>query len=342
MKISDLTRIPGTPRSSFGHAVSGSQLFVVGGHPGEFHRYESANFSSEAHVLDLTTNQWNALRPFEESAQGFRIVAHANKLYAFGGFHSDARLPMNPWPAASSDRVYRYSIASDQWELIGRMPRRRSSYVCATLGSKVYFIGGWDATPSGIGDNRGRFVKPIDVFDLQNEKFLPSCLEFGTLPLRRAFSATVMQDRIILAGGLGEQGFMASDLFSDVVAFRPPASECEPDPARPGTFKQGEWSLLPYLPLPLFSPGIGSDGANLYLAGGVLPLLAPHSGVSSKTIYRLQQGAASWESLAVTLAEARSFAEVVPLPGGSLAIVGGHRGFESDRLPSNLIEVLVL
>lgn len=170
--------------------------------------------------------------------------------------------------------------------------------------------------------------------------FLPSCLEFPILPLRRALSATVWKGKIVLAAGLGQQGFMSSDLYADVVSWLPPASECEPDPNAKGQYKQGDWSLLPYLPVPLFSPGIGCRDNDLFVTGGVLPLLDPYSGGTSAAILRLQDGATRWEELPDRLKEARSFVEVVTRKDGSILFVGGHRGYEADSLPSDLVEVM--
>lgn len=191
MKIENWTTIPGTPRSSFGHVLHGGKLYIAGGHPGQFHRYEAENFSAEFHAFDLEREQWDTLRSLPVSLQGFRILAHGNYLYAFGGFSPDPRINPRPWPAASRDEVLRYSIVHDAWECVTNMPRRRSSYVCAALGNKAYLFGGWDGTPTELGDNRGRFVKTIDVFDIPTEKFLPSCLEFDQLPLRRAATVRV-------------------------------------------------------------------------------------------------------------------------------------------------------
>jgi hypothetical protein len=44
---------PGTPRSSFGHAVEGGRVYLAGGHLGAFHRYPEEAFSAEFHSVDL-------------------------------------------------------------------------------------------------------------------------------------------------------------------------------------------------------------------------------------------------------------------------------------------------
>jgi hypothetical protein len=351
MKIEKWATIPGAPRSSFGHVLHQGKLYIAGGHTGRFHYYEASNFSDEFHCLDVATEKWSALKPLSFPLQGFRMIGEGNYLYAFGGFSTDGRLPpKRPWAAASKDTVLRYSISGDAWEIIGTLPRRRSSYVCARIGKKAYLFGGWDGTPSELDDNRGRFVKPIDVFDIAAEAFVPSALQFGMLPMRRAFSATVLNGQAILAGGLGEGGFMNSDMFADVIAYMPPPKEMEQGKldaacekcrsARPPGFTQGDAQLLAYLPEPIFSPGIGTWGEDLVVAGGVWAIVAPYEGFSSSKVRMLKKGGKSWEDLPVTMSEAKSFVEVQDLLDGRLALIGGHRGEEADALPSSTMETV--
>ena len=336
MQISILTNIPGTPRSSFGHVLINSKLYVAGGHPGQFHVYKEANFSSEFHVYDITSSKWSTLRSLPRSLQGFRMVSNGKYIYAFGGFSPDVRIVNGYWPAISLDTVLRYSIIEDKWEEIGSMPHRRSSYVCQSIDNLVFLIGGWDATPSDLKDSKGRFIKATDVFDLDTEKFVPSGLQFLDLRTRRAFTSTKSGGRIIMAGGLGTEGMMASDLFGEVISFTPPKAS----DVSSGSQTQGDWTLLPSLPYALFSPGIGALKNDLIVAGGVYPLVAQFQGITSSDILIYRNGSTWWESLPVKMSEARSFVEVQELPGGKLLLIGGHHGIETDALPSNLIEVV--
>jgi hypothetical protein len=340
LKISKLTEIPGEPRSSFGHVILNGDLFIIGGHPGKFHKYDKANFSSEVHAYNIANNSWRKCASFPRPTQGLRVVESDGYLYAFGGFSYEATIAINPWPAKSLDSVYRYSPKDDKWEQISVMPRPRSSHVCEVINGKAYLIGGWNGTPSAIGVTKGEFVTAIDVFDLTKEIFLPSCLEFNFLRKRRAFSSVIYNGKITVAGGLGFEGYMNSDLFSDVISFDFPSNECEAIAGQSSGFKQGDWSLLPQLPLPLFSPGMGVVNGELLVAGGLGPVLPPHNGMSRNQILKLNKSKGFWEELPVCLSEKKSFVEVEEIGQDCAAFIGGHRGFESDSLPSNLIEIL--
>lgn len=340
MKISKLTEIPGEPRSSFGHVILNGDLYIIGGHPGKFHKYDKANFSSEVHAYNIASNSWRKCASFPRPTQGLRVVENGGYLYAFGGFSYESTIAINPWPAKSLDSVYRYSPNEDRWELISVMPRRRSSHVCEVINGKAYLIGGWDGTPSAIGVTQGEFVSAIDVFDFSKGVFLPSCLEFSLLRKRRAFSSTIFNKKITVIGGLGYEGYMNSDLFSDVISMDFPSGECEANTGQSNGFKQGIWLLLPQLPLPLFSPGAGVVSGELLVAGGLGPVLAPHNGMSRNQILKLNENKNLWEELPVYLSEKKSFVEVEEISHGCAAFIGGHRGFESDSLPSNLIEIL--
>lgn len=341
MNIQKLTKIPGTPRSSFGHAILNDELFIVGGHPGKFHKYDHDNFSSEVHCYDLSSNKWRQCSPLPRPTQGLRVVAYGGCLFSFGGFSYESTIATSPWPAKSLDSVYRYSPKEDKWEQVAVMPRRRSSHVCEVINNKAYLVGGWDGTPIAIGVTKGEFVSAIDVFDFNAGSFKPSCLEFNALPKRRAFSSAIYNGKFTCTGGLGFEGYMSSDLFSDVISIEFPQDECEINSGRGGGFKQGNWELLPQLPLPLFSPGAGVVKDELLLAGGLGPVISPYKGISRNQILKLNESSNVWDELPVVMSEGKSFVEVEELPNGSAAFIGGHRGFESDSLPSNTIEILI-
>ncbi len=340
MRIEMLTEIKGTPRSSFGHAILDGELYIVGGHPGFFHEYGIDNFSSEVHAYNFSKNTWRDCSSFPRPTEGLRVVAHNGNLYAFGGFSYDNTIADDPWPARSLESVYRYIPNVDTWEMIAEMPHRRSSHICEVVGDKAYLIGGWDGTPIDIGDTKGQFVSAIDVFDFRTRKFRPSCLEFSVLRKRRAFSSAIYKGVITVVGGLGFEGYMGSDLFSDVISMEFPQNECEKNTSGHG-YNQGTWSLLPQLPLPLFSPGAGVVNGELLVAGGLSSVLPPHNGISRKQILKFSDANGRWDELPVSLSEGKSFVEVQEFPHGQAGFIGGHHGYESDRLPSTKIEVLI-
>lgn len=327
MSLQQLEPLP-NPRSSFGVVNLNDMVMVAGGHPGKFHEYEAHNFSAEVHLYDINSNRWKSLAHLPLSVQGLRLVYHNNHVYGFGGFrYDDTAKAGKSWPARSCNTIFKYFIQDDRWEIIGEMPRPRSSYVIGIVQEKVYIIGGWDATPIEPNDKKGRFYPLIDIFDLPSEKFEPSEYILP-LPLRRAFTSCIDGHRIIVAGGLGVSGFMGGDQFDIVQSFEPNVGNT------------GSWTNLPNLPEPLFSPGIGYVNQTFYVAGGTSSITGPRKGASSNKIYTYRNGDASWTELSDTLSSYRSFVEVIGLPDNRVGFLGGHNGHEVDSLPVGSFEVL--
>jgi len=327
MPLQQLRPLP-NPRSSFGVAVTNNTVVVAGGHPGVFHEYAEANFSSEVHAYDIGTDTWSSLSPLPFAIQGFKLIPYNSYLYALGGFRFDASARSGKsWEARSCNTILRYSFPQDRWEIIGEMPRSRSSYVTGVVQNKLYLIGGWDATPVELGDKKGRFYSTVDVFDLATESLEGSDYALP-LPLRRAFSSCVAGGKIIIAGGLGVSGFMGGELYDITQTFEPNSSP------------ETQWTNLPDFPEPLFAPGIGIVNGTLYLAGGTFSFTSPQRGMSSNKIYSYMIGDANWIELRENLSTNRSFVEVIELPNNRVGFLGGHNGYEVDSLPNGSFEIL--
>jgi hypothetical protein len=239
-------------------------------------------------------------------------------LYAFGGFaYSKDHNPR--WK--SLDLIERYDVQADRWEVVGHMPRPRSSNVVAQVGTRVYLIGGWDSTPRSDNDCEGRFLREIDVFDLETEACSPSPYLLPD-PLRRAFSGVVMGDEIVLVGGLG-QGSSHFDLLDRVTAFNPVT---------------GWWRELPRLPFPTFAPATGAIGNEVFVFGGMFKTGAEDYAYVNH-VFCLKPGADRWQHTGRYLTEAKGFSVVVALGNGALGILGGHAYQNGTDGPVRTFEV---
>jgi N-acetylneuraminic acid mutarotase len=327
MPLQQLKPLP-NPRSSFGHASVNNTIIVGGGHPGPFHQYEPSNFSRDVHIYDMLSDSWSPLAPLPFAMQGFRLIHFNNYLYGFGGFRFDpAAKSGKSWPARTCNTILRYSLQQDSWEIIGEMPRPRSSYVAEVVQNQAYIIGGWDATPVEPGDKKGRFYTTVDVFNLATECFEASDYTLP-LPLRRGFTSCVANEKIIVAGGLGISGFMGGELFDIVQSFEPNVDA------------NIQWTNLADFPEPLFAPGLGYVNQTFHLAGGTFSFASSRRGMSSNKIYSLAQGDNTWTELNEILSSNRSFVEVIELPNNNVAFLGGHNGIEVNALPVGDFEVL--
>lgn len=319
IETNKLKPLTGEARSSFGSLTLGDITYVVGGHQGKEHTYPPESFTARVSAYDKKTRRWKELAPRLHKAHGFSLAGNEKYLYAFGGFaYEEKNYPK--WKSLSV--IERYDIEKNKWEVVGQMPRKRSSNVVAQVGHLVYLIGGWDSTPKSHRDLEGTWHSEIDVFDLETEKVstLPT-----KLPLkRRAFTGFVREGKIYLLGGIGEGSshFELVDLFTEF----DPTTE---------SFKE-----LPRLPFATFAPAAGSLGEHAYLFGGMFKLgernyeYVPH-------IYSFNWEKNRWQHTGRYLRESKGFSQVVTLDK-CLGILGGHSYKNNTDAPVKTFEKLCL
>ena len=313
---SELPNIPGEPRSSFGTTFHNGRIYVVGGHQGAEHTYPPESFTARLDIYDPQTKTWIKGAPRLNPCHGFQIVGHGKYIYAFGGFaYSENHIPK--WK--SLDVVERYDIENDIWEVVTKMPRKRSSNVVTKIDNKVYIVGGWDSTPKFKDDIDGRFHDEIDVFDLETETF--STLA-ARLPLkRRAFSAIVKDNSIHLIGGISEGGSHFA-LLDNVTSFN---------------IITQKFSELTKLPFPTFAPATGFLKNKLYVFGGMFKTgkwnyeYVPH-------IYEYDFKDNKWRHTGRYVKEAKGFSQVIDYKG-KLGVLGGHTYLEDKDTPVKTVEV---
>lgn len=328
-------------RSSFGMIKVGNLVYVVGGHTGRYHSYSKDRFSAASHVLDLGTMKWTTIRDYGSDkrgtkgmpVQGLRLLEYKGYIYGFGGFcyddaldYSDSADPWQ-WYARTRTEIFRYSSKEDEWQLVGHLPRPRSSYVAGRIGDRGYLIGGWDGTPLEREDEYGtfgRFYSTVEVFDFITERIIPTTQTIDG-PMRRAFAATCDSKRIIIAGGLG------------------PATNNDPEGSKydwvqsfqPGN--QPEWTYMPMLPMNLFSPGICEVEGTIVVAGG-----SRYDRRPNEDLLLLKPGAKAWLSNSIRPSEAGTFMELVPIAGREVLVLGGHSGSRQNPNPMGLCEKILI
>ena len=315
-KIGEKASMPGEPRSSFGAIEHKGKVYVAGGHQGAEHTYPPESFTARVEYYDLEKKEWFNTAPRLHKAHGFQLAAHGNYIYAFGGFAYEEST--NPkWK--SLDVVERYDIRTKEWEIVGHMPRRRSSNVVVKVGSKAYLIGGWDSTPKYDGDLDGTFHGEIDVFDFETQTF--STLEKRLPKKRRAFSAFEKDGIIYLAGGISE-GASHFNLLDDFTAFDPVLK----------TFSE-----MPCLPFATFAPAAGALKDSAFVFGGMLKL-GEWSYEYISHVYEFDFGTNTWGHTGRYLKEEKGFSQVVEL-NNSLGVLGGHSYQNNTDSPVKTFEV---
>lgn len=318
LKMSRLPDIPDPARSSFGVARSGSKVYMVGGHQGREHTYPPESFMDTLQVFDTETNSWSTLAPRPVKAHGYGVVSDGPFLYAFGGFtYSEEHKPK--WKSIPD--VHRYDTRTDSWEKVGELAEPRSSNAVVQVGRKVYMVGGWNSTPKHEDDYEGKFMKTVEVMDLDTGEIKTAPYEIPS-PTRRAFTALEKDGEIVMLGGLGE-GSTHFEMLDNVTVLNP---------------ETGESRELPKLPFPTFAPGAGKIGDTLFVFGGLVR--EGQDGYNYvDTIYKLEPGADKWEDAGVYLAENKGFPMVLNLDDNRLGILGGH-SYDDGDAPVNTFEVL--
>lgn len=313
---STLPAIPNPGRSSFGAISHRGLVFVAGGHTGPEHTYPPESFSDRLDIYDPATKQWHQGASLTMARHGFSLAAYNGFIYTFGGFtYSADHTP--GWK--SVDLVERYDIAQDRWEVVGHLPRPRSSNVVAQVGTKVYLIGGWDSTPQFANDFDGRFHDAIDVYDLLTDTASTLTTRLQA-PLRRALSGVVLGNEVLLVGGIGVGG-SHFELLDNVTAFN--------------TVSEQFHELQP-LPFPTFAPAAGLLNGKLFVFGGMFKT-GDMAFDYVNHVYELSLSrAGKWTHTGRHLQEMKGFSQVVNLGANTLGILGGHTyvGDEDHPIPT--------
>ena len=292
-------------RSSFGATRVGSKVFVAGGHQGHEHTYPPESFLNVMEYFDQADGQWHRTAPRAYAAHGFGMAATDKYVFAFGGFAYDAN---NSPKWKSLDIIERYDIEQDRWEVVGTLPRRRSSNVVAQIGTKVWLIGGWDSTPHFNGDYDGTFHREIDIFDMETLTITTSSIQLPD-PLRRALTAVVVGPSIYLIGGISE-GASHFHLIDNVTVL---------------DTTTGTWTNDIPLPFATFAPAAGFQNGKLLILGGMYKLGEfDYVYVNHVFARDLSHQELGWQHTGRYLHESKGFSQVVDLQGGGLGILGGH------------------
>jgi hypothetical protein len=183
--------------------------------------------------------------PEPRAAGGAALVR--NRIYVVGGV-------TGPGPGRLARRSLHLDLRTLRWSGFGALPRPREHLGVASLGGKVYAVGGRTA---GLDTN----LAAADVYD----PIARSWARLPDAPTRRGGNGAGVADRLIVAaGGEGPDG-----TIREVDAY---------DPA------DGAWRRLPRSPVGRHGVGVVGVGRTVYQAMG-----GPTPGLSvSDTLYALR------------------------------------------------------
>lgn len=122
-----------TPRSTVGVAVLQNKLYAVGGRDG-------SSCLNSVEVYDPHTNKWCLVSPMVKRRGGVGVSVLRGYLYAAGGHDA----PASSDSSKQFSSVERYDPRTDEWGLISPMKNCRDAVGMASLGDRLYSVGGYD------------------------------------------------------------------------------------------------------------------------------------------------------------------------------------------------------
>jgi Kelch motif/Galactose oxidase, central domain len=107
------------------------------------------------HAYDLASNRWEQLPDLPRGANHVGVATHGDRIYAFGGFIEQNRLP--------HDGVFAYD--GQKWTQLKRLPEACGAISCIALGDVIHLIGG------AIGSDNRRSIDWHIVYNPKTDSY---------------------------------------------------------------------------------------------------------------------------------------------------------------------------
>ncbi len=273
-------------RTEVAAAVLNDKIYLVGG----FNEPTLSNIarlavSDAVEVYDPRSDGWTTAAPLPTRLHHTATAVLGGRLYVIGGFTTGFLSLWNPVNSA-----YRYDPATDRWEALPAMPTVRGALGVATIGGRLYAVG-------GIGEQGNSDA--VEAYDPSTNTWSRK----ASLPTPRDHLAVaVVGDRLYAIGGRVNGSY--SHNLAVVEVYDPHADAWQPAASLPtarsgiaagvigdtiyvvggeapeGTFDTNEaysvsadrWDSAPPLPTARHGLGAAVIGEHLYvIAGGPTP-----------------------------------------------------------------------
>jgi N-acetylneuraminic acid mutarotase len=275
-------------------AYYGGKVFLVGG-------VTTDGYLPNVLIYDVASHAWSAGEAYDaEGWTGACVVAHQGKVYAFGGYRSDAG-------GQYLAHTLIYDVAAGQWSVGAPMPFSASDAACAAVEGLIYVAGGYD----------GAYRTEAAAYDIAHDAWETP---LAPLPLGRAMAVGDTNGLgFFVVGGETAAGADAATLIYD------PADN--------------SWSSLGRLNVARAAAAGGyADGDFYIFAGGGAggELWAP---VDSSELFDFNAGSWSLFSPSVPVALVASASAFAPDLGGVFVLAGGGAQQGEDVMASDLTQV---
>lgn len=210
--------------TSFGACRTANSVWVFGGHVGREHAHSRQNVVGTLHRHDLGGSAgWQTVAE-GPPLQGTALVAGpGDTVWRVGGMtaRNDAGAEADLHSTAS---VACFDTTQGAWTEMTPLPEPRSSHDAIVLADHLYVVGGWNLQGSGDGE----WHATAWVADLRQRPLVWQPIP-GPGVNRRAAALATFAGKVVLLGGLGEDGMLDS-----VQSFDPAAAKWTDGPKLPG------------------------------------------------------------------------------------------------------------
>ena len=172
--------------------------------------------------FDPATSKWAKRKPMAVPAHHLALTEYRGKIYVFGGFTAGTVDGLSAWTPI--DNAFEYDPVNDSWKALAPMPVKRGAAVAATIGNKMYVVGGVTTAPGATNpairpNTPQRVLATVQEYDPETN----SWRERATMPTPRNHTAAgVVNGKIYVIGGrIGAAFIAASSDLGNVEAYDP-------------------------------------------------------------------------------------------------------------------------
>src|SRR5580692_4135771 len=228
---------------------------------------------------DPPASKWTKKKPMALPAHHLALTELNGKIYVFGGFTEGKIGNLAAWTPI--DNAFEYDPVNDSWRALAPMPTKRGAAVAATVGGKMYVIGGATTAPGATNPAihptvAQRVLSTVEEYDPETNTWRTR----ASMPTPRNHTAAgAVNGKIYVIGGRVGAAFigLASDI--SVVEEYDPASD--------------KWSA-PRSRMPTARSAIASGAINgrIYVAGGEFQ--DPHMMATFRAVEAYDPATDSW------------------------------------------------
>lgn len=151
------------------------------------------------YLRDMINGNWHP-----SAREGSTLISYKDKLYLYGGES-----------ISHEGGMFSLAIKEERWKNhdsdVNTPPFLRRGHTCVEKGGELFIFGG--EILSGVDNRKRRCLSDLRCFDTRTQKWKTLLLN-PKIPARRNHSACLMDDLLIIYGGVDDDGMYLSDVIT--------------------------------------------------------------------------------------------------------------------------------